>query len=66
MPFVLADIGSDDIILGGELLETSQGGLGPTGFWRMLQDGHELLIPLIGEHGDWYQVRCCRDAWRTR
>ena len=50
MPLVVADIGSDDIILGGELLESAQGGFGPSGYWRMLEDGQELLIPLIGEH----------------
>ena len=60
MPLVVADIGSDDVILGGELLETSQGGFGPAGFWRMLQDGQELLIPLIGEHSSSSRVNRVR------
>jgi hypothetical protein len=50
LSFVVADIGHDDVILGGEVLERAQAGFGPPGFWRMTVAGQELLIPLIGEH----------------
>ena len=48
LTFVAADIGQDDIILGGEVLELAQAGFGPPGFWRMCVDGQWLQIPLIG------------------
>ena len=48
LTFVAADIGQDDIILGGEVLELAQAGFGPPGFWRMLVDDKWLHIPLIG------------------
>ena len=53
MDFVVADIGRDDIILGGEILEMQQAGFGVpgSGTYRMVKDGVEFLIPLIGEHG---------------
>ena len=53
MDFVVADIGRDDIILGGEILEMQQAGFGApgSGTYRMVKDGVEFLIPLIGEHG---------------
>ena len=52
MPFVVADIGRDDIILGGEILEMHEGGFGPagSGMYKLVVDGVEYLIPLIGEH----------------
>ena len=50
LSFVVADIGQDDVIMGGEVLERAQAGFGPPGFWRMRVSGQELLIPLIGEH----------------
>ena len=52
MPFVVADIGRDDIILGGEILEMHEGGFGPagSGIYKLVMDGVEYLIPWIGEH----------------
>jgi len=50
MDFTVVDVGSDDIILGGEVLENAQGGFGAPGFWNMTVDGKVLEIPLIGEH----------------
>ena len=49
---VVADIGSEDIILGGVELESREAGFGPvgSGMWRM-RDGQEWhLIPLVGLH----------------
>ena len=50
MAFVAADVGSDDIILGGEVLEAARAGFGDPGFWNMTVDGKVVSIPLIGEH----------------
>ena len=52
MPMVIADIGRDDIILGGEVLEMQEGGFGPagSGMYKLVVSGVEYLIPLIGEH----------------
>ena len=51
LTFVAADIGQDDVILGGEVLELAQAGFGPPGFWRMLVGDKWLQIPLIGPDG---------------
>ena len=52
MSFVVADIGRDDIIIGGEVLEMQEGGFGPagSGLYKMKVNGKEFMIPLIGEH----------------
>ena len=52
LTLIAADIGTDDVILGVDVLQSAQGGFGPSGFWRMIIDGQELLIPLIGEHSN--------------
>ena len=50
MDFIVADIGRDDIILGGEVLEMQEAGYGPagSGTYRLVANGVEYLIPLIG------------------
>ena len=52
MSFVVADIGRDDIIIGGEVLEMQEGGFGPagSGMYKMHVNGKVCMIPLIGEH----------------
>ena len=45
---VAAEIGTDDVIIGGEVLEMAQGGFGRAGLWSMCVDGKTLEIPLIG------------------
>ena len=50
--FVVADIGSEDIILGGVELESREAGFGPvgSGMWRMKDGQAWHLIPLVGAH----------------
>ena len=52
MSFVVADIGRDDLIIGGEILEMQEGGFGPagSGLYKMCVDGQECFIPLIGDN----------------
>ena len=48
MSFIVADIGRDDIILGGEVLEMQEAGYGPagSGTYKFVVHGVEYLIPL--------------------
>ena len=50
MSFIVADIGRDDIILGGEVLEMQEAGYGPagSGTYKFVVHGVEYLIPLMG------------------
>ena len=50
---IVADIGSDDIIVGNDILEPACGGhgRGKPGFWQLLKGGKTFDIPLIGEGG---------------
>jgi hypothetical protein len=48
---IVADIGSDDIIVGIDILEPACGGHGRSkpGFWQMIKGETIFYIPLIGE-----------------
>ena len=48
---IVADIGSDDIIVGNDILEPACGGhgRGKPGFWQMIKGETIFDIPLIGE-----------------
>ena len=48
---IVADIGSDDIIIGNDVLEPACGGHGRNkpGFWQMLKGDKIFDIPLLGE-----------------
>ena len=50
LSLVAAEIGTDDVIIGGEILELPQGGFGKPGFWAMTVKNKILEIPLIGQH----------------
>ena len=60
--FVCANIGEDNIIIGGEVMEMAEGGFGRPGFWRMLVDGNYVEIPLIGEHSSSLEVKQVRSV----
>jgi len=57
MQLVAAEIGTDDVIIGGEILEMAQGGFRRAGFWSMCVDGKTLEIPLIGQHSSNAEVK---------
>ena len=57
MSLVAADIGSDDVINGGHVLEMAQGGFSREGFWLMMINGKTLEIPLIGPHSSNTEVK---------
>ena len=42
---VAAETGTDDVIIGGEVLEIAQDGFRRAGFWSMCVDGKTLEIP---------------------
>ena len=57
LSLVAAEIGTDDVIIGGEILELAQGGFGKPGLWAMTVENKILEIPLIGQHSSNAEVK---------
>ena len=62
MSMIAADIGTDDVIIGTNVLELAQAGFGPPGYFRMMEQGQEILIPLIGPDSPSEKIQTIRST----